>query len=55
MSKKYKKKKKITEEQRLSLDINNEYTLLAKQSCEYMLTKGEIQQTMVKISPKANE
>jgi len=50
---KRKRYKKITEEQRLSLAIKNKYTILARQSCELMLTKGEIEQTMVKFSPKA--
>ena len=50
---KRKRYKKITEEQRLSLASKNEYTILARQSCELMLTKVEIVQTMVKFSPKA--
>lgn len=50
--KKRKRYKKITVEQKTSLASKNEYTILAKQSCELMLTKGEIEQTMVKFSPK---
>lgn len=50
---KRKRYKKITVEQKASLASENEYTRIAKQSCELMLTKVEIAQTMVKFSPKA--
>lgn len=49
-----KKRAKITTEQAISL-ANNEDVKLAKQSCEYILTKYEMQQTTVKISPKVND